>query len=577
MRRWVVMCVASIMPGVGARGEPPPVFTTACVAADHALASKAGAEILEAGGNAVDAAVATSFALSVVRPYSCGIGGGGFMLICLRADPRDPSRGPVTIALDYREVAPAGASPRWLEDDPDPDAATHGGKAVCVPGTVAGLLHALDRYGRLDRSRVLAPAIRLAEEGFAADRHYVHTARTDDLVLPWFAKDPARAARFAFVYERLLHKGRIEVGDVVHVPEQAAALRLIAREGAGAFYKGDIAREMVRSVREGGGVLTMDDLAGYKVVEREPLRARIRGLEVLTMPPPSSGGIAVAQVLAMLDARRADFDAARALGRESPEYIHLLAETFKHAFADRARWQGDPGFVDVPVRGLLAPAYLRARAASIRLDGVLAPEAYGTASPPRDDAGTSHLCVVDADGSAVACTETINLIFGSMVAVEKYGFVLNDEMDDFLTRGGAPNAFGLAHADRNRPRPGARPLSSMTPTIVRDEDGRVRVLAGGAGGPRIISGTIQAVLNVLEFSDDALASVTRPRFHHQWSPDRLQLERAIAREPLAGALRRLGHDVGEREAVGNIQVIRRVDAGWEGGCDPRKGGQPAGY
>jgi gamma-glutamyltranspeptidase/glutathione hydrolase len=581
---WRASCGAVLLagtPGPAARGGPVPgpeetVFTHACVAADHRLASQAGLEILRAGGNAVDAAVATSFALSVTRPYSCGIGGGGFMVIHLA--PRD-GRPPVSTAIDYRETAVAAVRPDSFEGL-DADASTHGGKAVAVPGHVAGMLYALDKYGTMSRARVLAPAIRLAREGFDADAHYIKSTRDDDLVIPWFKKDPARQQRFAWLWDRGLKRGQIALGDHVALPEQADALQRIADLGAPGFYDGPVADAIVRAVRADGSEMTLADLAGYRVEEVRPLESEFRGRHILGMPPPSSGGIVLAQVFEMLDDRAADFDAAVNAGHNSAPYIHLVTEASKHGFADRARWLGDANFVDVPLRALLSPAYIRARADLISTDHTLPHESYGSAAPPVEDHGTSHLCVVDPAGNAVACTETINLIYGSMVAVPEYGFVLNDCMDDFLTRGGHANAFGLSHADRNRPAPGKRPLSSMTPTIVLDAHGGVELVAGGAGGPRIISGTIQAALNVLVFDLPAAEAVSRPRFHHQWEPDVLQLEDALKTPALDDALRALGHHVGRRDAVANVQVIRRVGGspgGWQGGSDPRKGGAPAGY
>lgn len=559
-------------------------FPHACVAADHHLASQAGAEILRKGGNAVDAAVATSFALSVVRPYSCGIGGGGFMIIHLKQHPR---LGEVTTAINYRETGPAAVRPDAFEGDPDLDASTHGGKAVCAPGTVAGLLYALEKYGTMDRASVLAPAIRLAEQGFVADAHYITSTHDDDLVIPWFKKNPARAKRFAFMWERFLAKGEIAEGDRIHVPEQAAALRLIAAHGRDGFYKGPVAEAIVGAVQRDGGFLTLDDLAAYQVSEVQPLWASFRGQAIITMPPPSSGGIVLAQVFGMLEAREADLTAImREGGPNSANYIHLITEAGKHAFADRARWMGDPAFVDIPLRHLLQPAYIRDRADAIDMTRTLPHEAYGQAAPFKDDSGTSHFCVVDAKGGAVSCTETINLIFGSMLVAEPFGFVLNDEMDDFLTRAGQANAFGLAHADKNRPGPGKRPLSSMTPTMVIDRTdptgrgeamGEVRLLAGGAGGPRIISGTMQSMLNALLWNMNAGEALAAPRFHHQWEPDRLDLEPPLQGSPQEAFLNRLGHTIGKRKAIGNVQIVKRGKDRWEAASDPRKGGRPDGY
>ncbi len=579
------LCLAAAACTVSARQPQQPPMTQpfastyqhAAVAADHPLASQAGAEILKAGGNAVDAAVATSFALSVVRPYSCGIGGGGFMVIRL---PNHPRLGKVETAINYREWGIAAARPDMFEADPDPDAATHGGKAVCVPGTVAGLLHALDRYGTMTRGQVMAPAIRLAREGFAVDQHYEDSARKDKLVLPWLEQDVARQRRFAFLWERFLDVGRVRKGYVLKLPEQARALELIAEEGAKAFYEGEIARAIVKAVREDGGAMTMEDLAGYRPEERAPLRTTFQGRSIMTMPPPSSGGVVLAQVMAMLESRPDLLSQAKDAatgGPGSATYIHLVTEASKHAFADRARWMGDPNFTKLPLKAMLSSEYVRSRGAMIDMGKTLAPEAYGTATPLPADAGTSHLSVIDAEGGAVACTETINLIFGSLLPVPEFGFILNDEMDDFATRGGKANAFGLDHADLNRPEPRKRPLSSMTPTIVT-RDGTVELIVGGAGGPRIISGTIQVTLNALLFGMTAHDAIERPRFHHQWRPDVLQLEPGVRQAAgLADALGARGHSVGDRETVASVQLIRASPEGWQAASDPRKGGAPAGH
>jgi gamma-glutamyltranspeptidase/glutathione hydrolase len=560
-----------------ASGEPesmtPTVFGNAAIAADHKLASQAGLEILRAGGNAVDAAVATSFALSVVRPYSCGIGGGGFMVVNLKSHPRHP-KGVVT-AINYREWGAASTREEMFEGDPDPDAPTHGGKAVCVPGHVAGMLHALERYGTLPRERVLAPAIALAKAGYAADAHYVESSKE---VIEWLEKDASRPARFTYLWERLLYRGKVKVGDRIDLHEQARVLELIAEKGAAGFYEGPVAEAIVRAVNNDGGQMTVQDLAEYRVEEREPLRARVNGREVLTMPPPSSGGIVLAQVMGMLEARQEEFSQlARGAGHNSPEYIHFVAEAMKHAFADRARWMGDPNFVDIPLKGLLNAAYIRDRAAAIVPGRTLPIDSYGTATPPPDDDGTSHLCVVDAHGNAVACTETINLVFGSLLPVPEFGFILNDEMDDFLARKGKANAFGLDHAVLNRPAPHKRPLSSMTPTLVYDASGGLRLIVGGSGGPRIISGTIQAAINVLEFDLSADEAVSRPRFHHQWHPDVLQLEDGLHATKIEETLRGYGHSTGRRQPVAAVQMIRSAQGGWQAASDPRKGGAPAGY
>lgn len=548
-------------------------FPHAAVAADHPLASAAGVLILQSGGNAVDAAVATSFALSVVRPYSCGVGGGGFLVLHGREGGRDARlRG--THVLDYRETAPGHVTPDFFERIDDPDASTRGGRAVGVPGHVAGMLEALERWGTKPRAEVLAPAIALAKAGFVADQHYVSSAME---ISAWVRKDPARPARFAWAWERLLGKGEIKVGDRIHAPEQADLFERIARQGPAGFYAGDVAKAILDSIHADGGEMTLEDLAAYRPKLRAVLATSFMGRRVLSMPPPSSGGIVLAQVFSMLERREDALRAAIARGHNSAAYVHLVCEAAKHAFADRARWLADSDFVDVPLGLLLEPDRLDKAALSIDVLCTKPQDTYGVAPPPPDERGTSHLSVVDADGNAVACTETINLEFGSLVAVERFGFCLNDTLDDFAVRSGKSNAFGLMQSSRNAPAPGKRPLSAMTPTIVLGEQGRVMAVAGGSGGPRIISGTLQVLLNAVLFGMDAKAAVSRPRFHHQWSPHVLQLESELIESPLAGELRGLGHDVGKRSPIGTIQLITSDGEGWDAASDPRKGGEAAGY
>jgi gamma-glutamyltranspeptidase/glutathione hydrolase len=553
------------------------VFENGAVAADHSIASQAGAEILRAGGNAVDAAVATSLTLSVVRPYSCGIGGGGFMIVHLVDHPSHP---PIDVAINYREQCPGAYGPDYFEQCDlaglGPETSTHGGRAVAIPGTVAGLLHALERYGTMTRAQVFAPAIRAAEEGFPVDEHYAISIREPEVM--GFLKDrPDRQAQFGFIWNRFLGRGEIKVGDRVRLPEQAEALRLIARDGKDAFYKGAIAESIVKAVRLAGGELTLAELEGFNVVEAEPLRSEFMGRRLMMMPPPSSGGIAIAQVFDMLESRP---ELTRS-GANSVPYIHAVTEAFKHAFADRARYVADPAFVPVPTDKLLAPAYIRSLADRIDPAKTLDVSEYGGQEPVDqlpEDHGTSHLCVVDSKGNAVACTETINLIFGSLVCAEPYGFILNNEMDDFVTRRGTANAFGLVESEKNMPSPGKRPLSCMSPVIAVDESG-VALVAGAAGGPRIITSTVQVALNVLRWDLPAEQAMLLPRFHHQWTPNKLQMEDSLRGGATEQELVKLGHEVTTRKAVGNAQLIRRARGtkGYEAACDPRKGGLPAGH
>ncbi|MEQ8769201.1 MAG: gamma-glutamyltransferase [Phycisphaerales bacterium] len=543
-------------------------FARGAVASDHPVASAAGAEMLALGGNAVDAAVATMFTLSVVRPYSCGIGGGGFMVIHL---PDDPTHGPVTTAINYRETAPAGVDANYFRDKPE-GASTRGGHAVATPGSVAGLLYALDRYGSLERQTVMAPAIKAAAEGFAVDAHYAAYARD---VIELFEANEGWKTRFGFVWNRFLRQGEVAVGDTIMNPEQALALSLIAQSGIEAFTSGPIGAAIDRAVAAEGGVLSSSDVRGYTPLEVEPLVRDVQGKRFVVMPPPSSGGVAMLQTLALLDARGAD------LGDpiDTPLEIHRLTEALKHAFADRARFLADPEFVNVPVDRLLDERQLGFLSRSIAEDAVLGPPAYGIGrrvhpALPVEDGGTSHASIVDPFGGAVACTETINLAFGSLVTVPGFGFCLNDQMDDFTTS--AENAFGLRQSRKNMPAPGKRPLSSMSPTIVLDEQG-VLAVAGASGGPRIISGTTEALLFALS-GMDAGEAVSRPRWHHQWLPEELKLEPALMDDAeTRGVLEAIGHNVLGTDGVGVVQLIKRGDAGWQAASDPRKGGRPAGF
>ncbi len=543
-------------------------FAEAAVATDHPIASDAGARMLALGGNSVDAAVAASFTLSVVRPYSCGIGGGGFMLIHL---PNDPSHGFVSTTINYRETTPGAVGPDFYEQLPD-DASTVGATAVGVPGTVAGLLHALDSYGMLPREVVLAPAIEAAEQGFVVDEHYAGAARAR---IEWFENDPSRKTRFPFLWERFLGAGSIDVGDRIVNPEQARALRLISDDGIAAFYSGPIGEAIVARVRSDGGSIDGPDLRGYEVRTGPPLVGSWGQRSVLAFSPPSSGGVAILQVMRSLNH----------LGWPTGDPgldAHLYVEASKHAFADRARYMADPAFAPVPVGPLLDPAMLDTRAASIRRGATSTSDTYGSGVQLPEDGGTSHISVVDSFGGAVACTETINLLFGSQLDVPQFGFCLNNEMDDFLTRRGTSNAFGLTQSERNLPEPGKRPLSSMSPTIVLDgadvRSASVYAVAGASGGPRIISGTLQALLGTSD-APDALSSVSRPRIHHQWSPDVVFVEPEVPAEIRDGLTER-GHELRERVEIGVVQLIVRVDrngrAHYSAASDPRKGGRPAG-
>lgn len=557
------------------------VFTRYAVAADHPLASAAGAEMLAKGGNAVDAAAATGFALSVTRPFSCGLGGGGFMVIHLHEHPKVkvPAEG-LEAAINFRETSPAGVGPDDFEKlgEEAAEASRYGGKSVAAPGLVAGLLGALEQYGTLDRATVLAPAIKLAREGFAVDAAYEKAAH--DAIVK-FEKHPGWKKRFAFTWDRFLGSGAIKAGDILKLPEQADALELIAKDGAKAFYQGPIGAAIVAAVKADGGALTGEDLKAFSAPTVEPLRFAFEGRRFVAMPPPSSGGVAMGETLSIF--AKTPYREQIAAGW-SAAYVQFLVEATKHAFADRAQWLGDPSFVDVPVARLLSPEYAAERAAGIRTRQTHGPESYGTRDgPPKDappDGGTSHFSIVDGAGNAVACTETINLEFGSLLSA--CGFCLNDEMDDFTTRRGEPNEFGLVQSARNLPAPGKRPLSSMSPTLVLDARGEIEAACGASGGPRIITATTQTLLNALLFGYDAGKAVGAPRFHHQWTPNVLEMEAGFNEVRYQGVrlsdmMRKQRHEVAMATRGAAVQlVLKWKDGTLHAASDPRKGGAPAG-
>ncbi len=547
-------------------------YSRGVVAADHPLASQVGVEILAQGGNVVDAAVATGFALSVLRPGSSGIGGGGFMLIWNRELQR-------SICIDYRERAPRRAQRDTYADPKSPqsqvpDLSYHGALSIAVPGHVAGLCYAHEKYGKLRLERVLAPAIRLATEGFSADPHDLDVQAE---VLKEMDEQPGLRQKYRVLLDRYLRRGAaLQVGDKMVSP-QAEVLQMISRNGAKAFYQGEVARAIVAAAEvDGKKWITLEDLAGYQPIERKPLSGRFDEYDLITMPPPSSGGVALIEALNMLQSVERDRSGVKLVAntRQSPATLHLLTEVLKHAFADRAEFLGDPDFVPVPIDRLTSPEYARNLAKRIKLDVTQPPEAYGRYMPSKDS-GTTHYSIMDAQGNAVAATETINTAFGSWIVEPKFGIVLNNEMDDFAAVPGTPNAFGLIQGEANAVAAGKRPLSSMTPTIVI-RDGKAIHALGASGGPKIISATLQVLLNLTRFDMPPSAAVPAPRLHHQWMPDKLWLE-----NPLFNAwvlhLKQRGHVVEHEEDAAVVQAVSRLPQGLQGASDPRKHGKAAGF
>ncbi len=540
------------------------------VASAHFLASEAGVEILRKGGNAVDAAAATGLALAVVFPNAGNIGGGGFMIIHL-AEGRD-------VVVDYRETAPAAAT-RDMYVGPDgkllggAGSSTAGWRASGVPGTVAGFALAVEKYGsgKITWPDVCEPARRLAAGGHILTQGAAASLRAKRELLGQFAES-----------RRIhLNDGALwSAGDTWVQSDLGETLARLQRHGPREFYEGETARRIAAAMAAHGGTLTLADLKHYRPVEREPLRGRYRGHDIVTMPPPSSGGIALLQMLAMLEPHDVG-----ALGQDAAAKHHLFAEVMKRAFRDRAEYLGDPEFVRVPVAELLAPDYLRRRMADYSPDratpaaavrpglGAFDPAAI---RPRRESTETTHFSVVDAAGNAVACTYTLNGSFGSGVTIPGTGILMNNEMDDFTSQVGAPNMFGLIQGEANAIAPDKRPLSSMTPTLVF-QDGRLVLVTGSPGGPTIINTVLQVITNVIDHRMPVMAAVEAPRIHHQWMPDTLTHERfGMSRDTIA-ALQRLGHIVRERQSYegtvqGDAETIA-IEPGTGlrlGAADPRK-------
>ncbi len=535
------VCSGLALLACGPLARPPapraaaPATATAIVTTGHPEASAVGLAVLRAGGNAVDAAVAVGFALAAVLPDAGNVGGGGF-LVLRRADGTATS-------WDFRETAPAAATRGMFVDSagvPVPGRSTTGHLAVGVPGTVAGLLAVHAAEGRLPLADLIAPAIRLAEG-------HTLTVRASGLLQRYRADFAAtESASRLFVRPEPW-----QVGETFANPDLAATLRRIQDDGRDGFYRGETARLIAREMRRGGGLVTEADLAAYRAVERPVLRGRYRGYRIITMPPPSSGGIALLQVL-----RAVEPVPVGALGSQSPAVLHRLGEALRRAFADRARYVGDPAFARVPAAGLVDSAYVAGRMATFDAGRVSASLSVQAGRPAAgvEPTETTHASIVDAEGNAVAFTTTLNDYFGSRVVVGGAGFLLNDEMDDFATAAGYPNTWGLIQGDVNAVGPGRRMASSMTPVIVEDPAGRLFFVGGSPGGPRIISTVAQVLLGVIDDGLGVQEAAARPRVHHQWLPDVLYAERGVPETALDG-LRARGWAVEPTDRFGAANCI----------------------
>jgi gamma-glutamyltranspeptidase / glutathione hydrolase len=552
----------SLLCGTGAVARPaqpegrPPGHA---VASAHALATEAGMEVLREGGNAFDAAIAVSAVLSVVEPISSGLGGGGFFLLHDAKTGRD-------VFVDARETAPAAATPeRYLTADGefDRDRAENGPWAAGIPGLPAAFVHIAERYGSLPLSRTLAPAIRIAREGFPV---YGRLARG-------YQARRAVMERYPGTREVFLATGApLQEGDLLRQPDLARTLELLAGRGFDGFYRGEVAEKLVAGVNAEGGQWNAAELAAYRVKEREPIRFRYRDWEIVTAPPPSSGGIALAQMLQILqgwDLQALD-EAAR---------THLVVESMRRAFRDRTFYLGDPDFVQVPQRLLTSPDYAAGLRATINPARATPSDLLSGEATPLEGDDTTHFSIIDAQGNRVGGTQTVNLLFGSGLVPPGTGVLLNNEMDDFALKPGTPNAFGVMGYDANAPEPGKRMLSSMTPTFMVSDD-RVAVL-GTPGGTRIITMVLLGVLGY-DAGLGAQAVAALPRYHHQWMPDRISAEGEMFDAGTAAALRALGHQVdlpgdsaaggrGSSHVWGNFQTVlwRRGEGLLEAGSDPR--------
>jgi gamma-glutamyltranspeptidase/glutathione hydrolase len=537
-----------------ASGRPMSFAPSAMVVSNDSLASAAGVEILHRGGNAIDAAVAVGFALAVTYPEAGNLGGGGYMVIRM-ADGR-------TAAIDYRERAPLAATPDMYARThaTNPRASLVGHLASGVPGAVAGMVEAHAKFGVLPLADVLAPAIRLADEGFIVDSVLAGSLEDARELIEKYAGDSL-----------FLPNGvPLQAGTRLAQKDLAATLRRIAEHGAKGFYEGETARFIAEEMRRGGGIITEEDLRQYRPSWRGTLEGEYRGYRLLTMPPSSSGGVTMLETLNILET----YPSLPPFG--SAAYTHVLTEAFRRAFVDRNTKLGDPDFVSVPIARLTSDEYARELASTITTQRASVTAAFDSAA--REGTQTTHYSVVDPQGNAVATTTTINELYGSGVYIPGGGFFMNNEMDDFATRPGEPNLFGLVQGEQNAIAPGKRMLSAMSPTIVLAPDSSVLLVLGGRGGPRIISSTLQVIVNVIDHRMSLADALAAPRIHHQAWPDTMRYETNGLTAPVVDSLRAMGHNVSAGRAAGLVKAIMRAPAGgWFGAYDPRTSGGALGY
>ncbi|MBM9604827.1 gamma-glutamyltransferase [Desulfopila inferna] len=522
------------------------------VVTSHFLATESALEVLRQGGNAIDAAVTAAFSLAVTQPRSGNIGGGGFMLIS------SEQKNEIT-AIDYREKAPAKATTEMFLDDKG-DADSHRSRyshlAAGVPGTVAGLALALEKYGTISLQQAMAPAIKLAEKGFVVTPRLSDGLKaTEERLKKW------DSSRKIFYKE---DGSYYQPGDVFIQKDLAATLKRISALGPKEFYEGKTAELLVSEMVRHGGLISMEDMINYQPVMRTPVHGTYRGYDIYSMSPPSSGGVHVVQILNILEA----FPIS-AYGHNSAGSIHLMAEAMKRAYADRSHYLGDQDFVDVPLKELTSKAYAADLARQIDHDKATPSKNIAPGEPLSYESNeTTHFSIVDQFGNAVSNTYTINFSYGSGIVVEGAGFLLNNEMDDFSAKPGVPNAYGLIGGEANKIEPGKRMLSSMSPTIVK-HDGRNFLVTGSPGGSRIITTTLQVIMNVIDHGLNIQSAVTAPRVHHQWLPDEIHIEEGISPDTI-DLLEEKGHKIVRKSSMGAIQSIMIKDRKMYGGADPRR-------
>ncbi|MGP5685948.1 gamma-glutamyltransferase [Psychrobacter glacincola] len=521
------------------------------VATQEALASDIGLKILKDGGNAVDAGVAVGFALAVTLPRAGNIGGGGFMMIY------DAKQGK-TVALDYREKAPSSASrDMYLDEDGNAvsDLSRYHGLAVGVPGTVAGLLKALEDHGTMSRGQVMAPAIALAEDGIEVTAGLSESLTAlSDRMQKWPSTKKIFFKPDGSAYQP---------GERLKQPELAKSLKLIAAKGADGFYKGETASKLVKAVNEAGGSMSLQDLANYEAIARVPVKGDYHGYEIVSMPPPSSGGIHIVQILNILEGYP-----LKDYGQNSAQTIHLMAEAMQLAYADRAEYLGDSDFIDVPASGLASQAYADKLRTLINPDKATPASTIKANNPlPYESDQTTHFSIVDKDGNAIANTYTLNFSYGTGLVAEGTGILLNNEMDDFSAKPGVPNGYGLLGGEANAVEANKRPLSSMSPTLIF-KDSKPYIVTGSPGGSRIITTVTQIISNVIDHDMNIAEATHAPRIHDQWLPDEIRVEKALNIDTVK-KLESMGHTVSPKSAMGSTQSIMITPNGVYGSSDPR--------